>query len=72
MTSTKVLYFIAAVVPFGCLALALFAVFHTIRQHRKMTNAVKAYGSKSGNSNFDARQRNRDPLFQQGRCLVLR
>jgi hypothetical protein len=70
MTSTKVLYFIAAVVPFGCVALALFAVCHALRQRRALVPARDR--TTRNRSNFDAGSCGRNPLFQQGRCLVVR
>jgi hypothetical protein len=36
VTSTKIMYVIAAVVPFGCVALAAFALIHAVMQRRKL------------------------------------
>jgi hypothetical protein len=39
MTSTKIAYVIAAVVPFGFVALALIAIIHTVIQRRQLKAA---------------------------------
>jgi hypothetical protein len=72
MTSTKVIYFIAAVVPFGCVALALLAVCHALRQRRNLVQVPATDRTTRNHSNFDAGSCGRNPLFQQGRCLVVR
>jgi hypothetical protein len=43
MTSTKIIYVIAAVVPFGFVALAGFALIHTlIKRHRLQVSRTAA------------------------------
>jgi hypothetical protein len=43
MTSTKIIYLIAAVVPFGFVALAGFALIHTLLKRRRLaTQAIAA------------------------------
>jgi hypothetical protein len=39
MTSTKIIYVIAAVVPFGCVALAAYALYLAVMQRRKLEAA---------------------------------
>lgn len=41
MTSTKIIYVIAAVVPFGCVALAAYALYLAVMQRRKLEAAQR-------------------------------
>jgi hypothetical protein len=42
MTSTKIIYLIAVVVPFGFVALAGFALIHTWLKHRRLASLAAA------------------------------
>ncbi len=66
MTSTKLLVFIAAVVPFGLVAIAIYSFVKTLRRNRL------GMPEFAGSTNFGRRSRHGDALFQQGRCVFLR
>ncbi len=68
MTSTKVIYAIAAIVPFGFVALALFACVHTLRQRSQRAAAFKSQAT----SNFGGSRSHSNTLCHQGRCMFLR
>jgi hypothetical protein len=68
MTSTKLVVFIAAVVPFGLVAIAIYAFVLSLRHNKKSEPDFEA----SRRSDFGSSGRQTHALFQQGRCIFLR